>query len=172
MALFVLGLALVIIEILFFAHSTIVFGVIGVFLMLASIVWAMVDRYPGEGLLPSWRMLAIPLLNLFVAVVAAGIAIALLARYLPRTSLYRRFALVASNPPGTSLSTGHREFTLPPSILPGAQGISISILRPSGKARFGDDIVDVITQGEFVPPATPISVVQTDGMRVVVRATG
>src|SRR5205823_15034855 len=38
-ALFVLGLALVIIEILFFAHSTIVFGVVGVFLILASLFW-------------------------------------------------------------------------------------------------------------------------------------
>src|SRR5437762_13658455 len=43
-ALFVLGLALVIIEILFFAHSTIVFGVLGVLLMLASMLWAMIDR--------------------------------------------------------------------------------------------------------------------------------
>src|SRR5207247_11392755 len=37
-ALFVLGMALVLVEILFSAHSTIVFGVIGVFLMLASIL--------------------------------------------------------------------------------------------------------------------------------------
>src|ERR1044071_4119091 len=44
-ALFVLGVALVIIEILFFAHSTIIFGVLGVLLMLASMLWAMVDRY-------------------------------------------------------------------------------------------------------------------------------
>src|SRR5713226_8059693 len=47
-ALFFLGLVLVLIEILFFAHSTIVFGVVGVFLMLASLLWAMIDRYPGE----------------------------------------------------------------------------------------------------------------------------
>src|SRR2546430_5341026 len=33
-ALFVLGMVLVLIEILFFAHSTIIFGVLGVFLML------------------------------------------------------------------------------------------------------------------------------------------
>ncbi|MFN2540797.1 MAG: nodulation protein NfeD, partial [Chthoniobacterales bacterium] len=46
-ALFVLGMVLVIIEILFFAHSTIVFGVVGIFLMLAALLWAMIDRYPG-----------------------------------------------------------------------------------------------------------------------------
>src|SRR5205807_6846152 len=39
-ALFVVGVAFILIEILFFAHSTIVFGVIGVFLMLRSLLCA------------------------------------------------------------------------------------------------------------------------------------
>src|SRR5438105_11535064 len=60
-ALFVLGMALVLMEILFFAHSTIVFGVVGIFLMVASLLWAMVDRYPGETFLPTGQMLAMPL---------------------------------------------------------------------------------------------------------------
>ena len=169
-ALFLLGLALVLIEILFFAHSTIVFGVIGVFLMLASILWAMVDRYPDQTFFPTGRMLAVPLLNLFLAILAAAVVIALLARYLPRTSVYRRFALITSNPPGPSLSVRPREFAIPVALSPGTQGVSLSILRPSGKARFADHIVDVITQGEFIAPGTPISVVQTDGMRVVVES--
>ena len=170
-AIFILGLALVVIEILFFAHSTIVFGVVGVFLMLASILWAMIDRYPGETFWPSGRMLAVPLLNLFLAIVAATIVIALLARYLPRTSLYQRFALITSNPPGPSLSGAPREFAIPGALSPGMQGVSLSILRPSGKARFANHIIDVITQGEFIAPETPITVVQTDGMRVVVKAS-
>jgi membrane-bound serine protease (ClpP class) len=169
-ALFVLGMALVIIEILFFAHSTIVFGVVGVFLMLASLLWAMIDRYPGETFFPTGRMLAIPLLNLLLALVAAAIVITLLARYLPRTSIYRRFALITSNPPGPSLVGVPRQFVTPLALSPGMQGVSLSILRPSGKARFADHIVDVVTQGEFVPAETPITVVQADGMRVIVKA--
>src|SRR5438552_2400064 len=128
-ALFLLGLALVLIEILFFAHSTIVFGVMGVFLMLGSILWAMIDRYPGETFLPTGQMLAIPLLNLFIAIVASAIVIFLLARYLPRTSVYRRFALITSNPPGPSLSGAVREFETPVALTPGMQGTSLSILR-------------------------------------------
>jgi membrane-bound serine protease (ClpP class) len=170
-ALFVLGMVLVIIEILFFAHSTIVFGVVGVFLMLASLLWAMIDRYPGETFFPTGRTLAIPLLNLLLALIAAAIVITLLARYLPRTSIYRRFALIASNPPGPSLVGVPREFVTPLALSPGMQGVALSMLRPSGKARFADHIVDVITQGEFVPAETPITVVQADGMRVIVRAS-
>jgi len=169
--LFVLGMALVIIEILFFAHSTIVFGVVGVFLMLASLLWAMIDRYPGETFFPTGRMLAMPLLNLFLAIAAAAIGIVLLARYLPRTSIYRRFALITSNPSGPSLAGAPREFATALALSPGMEGVSLSILRPSGKARFADHIVDVVTQGEFVGPNTAITVVQTDGMRVVVKAS-
>jgi len=73
-------MALVLIEILFFAHSTIVFGVLGIFLMVASLLWAMIDRYPGETFFPTGQMLAVPLLKLFFAIIAAGIVIAILAR--------------------------------------------------------------------------------------------
>ena len=169
-ALFVLGMVLVIIEILFFAHSTIVFGVVGVFLMLASLFWAMVDRYPGEKLFPSGHTLAMPLLNLLLALIGAAVVMAVLARYLPKTSIYRRFALMTANPSGPSLAGTPREFATALDLSPGAKGTSLSILRPSGKARFLDQIIDVVTQGEFIPSNTAIIVVRKDGMRVVVRA--
>jgi membrane-bound serine protease (ClpP class) len=168
-ALFLFGLCLVLIEILFFAHSTIVVGVVGIFLMLGSILWAMIDRYPGDQFVPNAHMLAIPIRNLLIAMVASGIIIMLLARYLPRTSIYRRFALITSNPSGPSLAPGQREFFNDVVLSPGTVGKAVSILRPSGKARFSDRIVDVITQGEFIPEETAVTIVQADGMRVVVR---
>ncbi|PYL15617.1 MAG: hypothetical protein DME30_11085, partial [Verrucomicrobia bacterium] len=90
--------------------------------------------------------------------------------YLPRTSVYRRFALMTSNPPGPSLAGVPREFATAIDLSPGTEGISLSILRPSGKARFLDQIIDVVTQGEFIPSNTSITVVRRDGMRVVVKA--
>jgi membrane-bound serine protease (ClpP class) len=169
-ALFVLGMVLVLIEILFFAHSTIVFGVIGVFLMLASLLWTMIDRYPGQNFFPTGKMLAVPLLNMFIAIVGSFILIAVLARYLPRTSFYRRFALMDSNPPGPSLAGAPRQFATALALTPGMHGIAITVLRPSGKARFADHVVDVVTEGEFIAPQTPVTVIQTDGMRVVVKS--
>jgi membrane-bound serine protease (ClpP class) len=169
-ALFILGMVLVLIEILFFAHSTIIFGVVGVFLMLASLLWTMVDRYPGQNFFPTGKMLAIPLLNMFIAIIGSFIAIALLARYLPRTSIYRRFALMDSNPPGPSLAGVPRQFATALTLTPGTQGTAVTVLRPSGKARFADHVVDVVTEGEFIAPQTPVMVLQTDGMRVVVKS--
>ncbi len=169
-ALFILGMVLVLIEILFFAHSTIIFGVVGVFLMLASLLWTMVDRYPGQNFFPTGKMLAIPLLNMFIAIIGSFIVIALLARYLPRTSIYRRFALMDSNPPGPSLAGVPRQFATALTLTPGTQGTAVTVLRPSGKARFADHVVDVVTEGEFIAPQTPVIVLQTDGMRVVVKS--
>jgi membrane-bound serine protease (ClpP class) len=169
-ALFVLGIILVLIEILFFAHTTIVFGVLGVFLMLASLLWTMIDRYPGQNFFPTGKMLAIPLLNMFIAIVGSFIVIGLLARYLPRTSFYRRFALIDSNPPGPSLAGVPRQFAPALTLTPGTQGTAVTVLRPSGKARFANHVVDVVTEGEFIAPQTPVTVIQTDGMRVVVKS--
>jgi membrane-bound serine protease (ClpP class) len=169
-ALFVLGVIFVLVEILFFAHSTIVFGVVGVFLMLASLLWAMIDRYPGETFFPTGDMLAIPLRNLFVTLVAAVAVIMLLARYLPKTNLYRRFALMTTNPPGPSLAGVPREFATALNLAPGMQGTAQTMLRPSGKGRFAEHVVDVVTEGEFIAADTPIFVTHKDGMRVVVKA--
>src|SRR5436190_4277821 len=169
-ALFVLGVVLVLIEVLFFAHSTIVFGVLGAFLIIGSLLWTMIDRYPQQPFFPTGRQLAIPLLNMFIALVGSVIAIALLARYLPNTSFYRRFALMDSNPPGPSLAGAPRQFATALALVPGMQGTAITVLRPSGKARFSDHVVDVVTEGEFITPRTPVTVIQTDGMRVVVKS--
>ncbi|HEX4696440.1 MAG TPA: NfeD family protein [Candidatus Udaeobacter sp.] len=169
-ALFILGMVLVLIEILFFAHSTIVFGVVGVLLILASLLWSMIDRYPGQNFFPTGKMLAGPLLNMLIAIVGSFLVIALLARYLPRTSIYRRFALTESNPSGPSLGGAPRQFATALALTPGAEGTAVTVLRPSGKARFADHVVDVVTEGEFIAPQTPVTVIQMDGMRVVVKS--
>jgi membrane-bound serine protease (ClpP class) len=171
-ALFVVGLILVIVEVLFFGHSTIIIGVVGVFLMLGAILWAMIDRYPGETFLPTGEMLATPLRNLTITLVAAVGLIIVLARYLPKTSLYRRFALMTMIPSGPSLAGAPREFATALDVTPGMQGTAQTTLRPSGKARFADHIVDVVTEGEFIAADTPITVIQKDGMRVVVKEAG
>jgi membrane-bound ClpP family serine protease len=54
-------------------------------------------------------------------------------------------------------------------IAPGAEGIAVATLRPSGKAQFGDRVVDVFTGGEFITAQTPVIVTEIDGMRVLVR---
>jgi membrane-bound serine protease (ClpP class) len=171
-ALFVLGILFVLVEVFFFGHSTILFGVVGVLLMLASLLWAMIDRYPGQEFFPTGEMLKIPLLNLFLTFIGAAILITILARFLPRTSVYRRFILSTTNPPGPSLAAPPRPFATALPLAPGMKGRALTILRPSGKAEFDNHVVDVVTEGEFISPHSTVAIVSTDGMRVVVKGVG
>ncbi len=168
-ALFVIGVILVLLEVFIFGHSTIIVGVLGVLFMFASFVWAMVDRYPGQNFWPTGQMLKIPLLNMFLTFIGAAILIALLARFLPQTSIYRRFILSADIPPGPSLEGVPRSFARELPLAPGMQGRALTTLRPSGKAEFEDHVVDVVTEGEFISAETPVAIVSADGMRVVVK---
>ena len=168
-ALFVLGVVFVLVEVLLFGHSSIIVGVLGVLFIFASLLWAMIDRYPGQKFLPTGQMLKIPLLNMFLTFLSAAILIALLARFLPQTGIYQRFILSTTNPPGPSLVGVPRSFATALPLAPGMQGRALTILRPSGKAEFENHVVDVVTEGEFVAPETPVAIVSTDGMRVVVR---
>jgi membrane-bound ClpP family serine protease len=52
--------------------------------------------------------------------------------------------------------------------LVGQRGIATTRLTPSGKARFGDESVDVITDGVAVAQGTPVVVTEVSGNRVVV----
>jgi len=51
----------------------------------------------------------------------------------------------------------------------GHVGTTTSMLRPSGSAKFGEQYVDVVTEGDFIPVGTPIQVVEVEGTRIVVK---
>jgi membrane-bound serine protease (ClpP class) len=51
----------------------------------------------------------------------------------------------------------------------GDWGTADSPLRPAGKARFGEEYVDVVTDGSFVDKGRQVRVIEISGNRVVVR---
>jgi membrane-bound serine protease (ClpP class) len=40
---------------------------------------------------------------------------------------------------------------------------------PGGKARIGEELIDVVSEGDFIDRGLPIEVVEVIGTRVVVR---
>jgi membrane-bound serine protease (ClpP class) len=163
--LFAIGLSLIISEIVIHP-GTVIPGLIGLLLVGASLIWAMMDRYPHDPLIPTGGMLVRPLIVLGLTVLVACIAIFFINITLPSTPFFRFIALARTQPSGPSFSP--RTVDSPISLSVGANGVALSILRPSGNARFGDAIVDVITRGEFIEPASPIRVLAIEGSRVVV----
>jgi membrane-bound serine protease (ClpP class) len=55
------------------------------------------------------------------------------------------------------------------SIKIGDVGQVVSILRPTGKAKFGDAIVDVVAEAEFLDKGTQVEIIKIHGNRVVVK---
>jgi membrane-bound serine protease (ClpP class) len=164
---FVIGLALVIIEI-FVVPGTIIPGIIGTLMMLLSLVWAMVDHWPssdGNWSLPSGDQLERPILNLIIALVGTSVAIMLLARFLPKTAFYRRLVLADAVAAGPGISVP----VVNTSVLIGATGKASTTLRPAGKAEIGGEVHDVVSAGDFIPAGTTVRVISADGMRIVVE---
>ncbi|MGE3806887.1 MAG: NfeD family protein, partial [Gemmataceae bacterium] len=51
----------------------------------------------------------------------------------------------------------------------GTIGEAATTLRPAGKARFGDEFIDVVAEGSYVQPGTRIQVIEIEGNRIVVK---
>ena len=164
-ACFAIGVALVIGE-LFLHPGTVIPGLVGALMMFGALVWAMIDRYPSQPLMPTEDMLVRPLINLGIAILGSGALIAVLVNYLPASPLYRRIALVSALPGGD----GNAIPEAARGVQSGMTGSAKTMLRPSGKADFGGHPVDVVTEGGFIEAGATVRVVLIEGARVVVEA--
>ena len=162
---FAVGLLLVLGE-LFLHPGTMIPGLIGVVLMFGSLVWAMVDHWPGTPGLPSATDFQKPMLNLVIAILGGSVLIAVLAKFLPQTSFFRRLVLSASSASGPSVTVPVVNLELHV----GDTGVAATTLRPSGKATFAGEAHDVTADGDFITQGTGVRVVSVDGMRVVVES--
>ena len=164
LALFIVGVALVAVE-LFVLPGTVFVGVAGAALMLVAVIMATADLYPGMPTLPSPGQLKMPFQELGIAFAGSVLAVWLLSLWLPRTSVYGK--LVSQGASGVSsvdLQLEEQESRL------GEVGVTVSMLRPGGKARFGDDVLDVITQGEFLAKGQRVRIIGHSARESIVEA--
>lgn len=162
---FVIGLALVISE-LFVHPGTILPGIAGILLILVSLVMAMVDMYPGKPAMPTLPQIRLPVENLMLALLCSLVIMALLARILPKTSIYRTLVSQSASGVSTVAAKGQEQASRV-----GQTGVAISNLRPGGKAQFGNDILDVITQGEMISKGESVRIIGNSGTEAIVEVT-
>jgi membrane-bound serine protease (ClpP class) len=161
-ALFGLGVVLLIVEI-FVLPGFGAAGIAGIVAIATALLLAMVERLPGTRW-PEFDQWEQAVVNLGIGIGGAVVLGALLARWLPRTSLFRRLELskTLDSAEGYTTSRGGRQ------ALPGATGVAETVLRPAGKGRFGEHLVDVVTDGEYIEKGDAIRIVSVEGARVVV----
>ena len=165
--LFVTGVAFICVE-LFVVPGTGIFGIGGGVMIVISILLAsQTFIFPNN----AYQMRQVPVSLLMVAAGAAGgvISIGVIRRFLPHTPYFNRMLL--QPPEGEQLEEiQRREVLVAWGHLAGKRGITTTQLTPSGKARFGDEVVDVISDGDLIPKGTAVYVAEVLGNRVLVKA--
>jgi membrane-bound serine protease (ClpP class) len=166
--LFVAGVGCLLLEI-FVIPGFGIFGLGGGAMVLASIILASQtsksfiprNEYQRDQLLTSLSTIAVACLGM------VAVAFFLRSR-LPRSPVLNR--LMLEPPEGDEAATiSRRESLVNFQDLVGSQGTTTTQLTPSGKARFGDLLVDVIADSEVIPPGAAIEVVAVRGNRVLVK---
>jgi len=178
-AVFVLGVVLVAVE-LFWFSGTLIIGMVGVVCMLVALVMGMTDIYPdmpwfptGEGkgdsmpqvegidfALPDFSK---PIRDLMIAFVLSIPVIWALAKYLPQTAFFARFASeAASGVESVAALAAEVDSRL------GQVGEATTPLHPGGKAMFGDDMCTVVTQGEMIAVGAQVKVIGHRGSDLLV----
>jgi membrane-bound serine protease (ClpP class) len=169
--LFVVGLICLGLELFVFPGFG-VFGISGVLLILVSIVMAShTFVWPTQEY--EYRQMVSTLFQVTAVLVSVGVGVAFVGRFLPSIPLFNRMILRPEpydgidpdDPLAKPLMDGESSL----SFLLGETGRTTTVLRPTGKARFGEMLVEVSADGFYLEPDTLVEVVEVLGQRVIVR---
>ncbi len=171
--LFFIGLVLLMAE-LFVIPGFGIAGASGIVCMFAGLV-LMVVPTTGQGWMPMpapevARVLRESVLYTILSIVVSCIAFYFMAKHFGSIPVLNRMILHTTAPgsPGTGASNvagGSGSFL---GITQGALGQAVTDLRPSGTVEINNQIVDVVTLGDWIETGAKVRVVDIQGNRVVV----
>lgn len=170
--LFLLGLVLLGME-FFLIPGFGVFGVSGILMIVGSLVMAS-HTFAGMSAGESFEESMSSLGSLAGAMATVIVVAALVNRFLPSIPILNKLILT---PPGY-VATAADAPRLDPHVLegqtdgpvvPGDIGRTASTLRPSGKAVFSDQFLDVVSDGGYIDHGTDVEVIRVAGNRIIVR---
>jgi membrane-bound serine protease (ClpP class) len=156
---FIIGVSLILLEI-FVIPGFGIAGISGIILVFASLFFSLVGGDPFLDL----ELVSRAIIQLSLSLVIALVLIFVLAKYLPKTSVFNKFVLSESEKSVDGFSS--HSFA---EDLIGAEGIALTTLRPAGTAEINGRRVDVMTESEYVEKDKKIKVLAVDGIRVLVK---
>lgn len=169
-AIFVVGVIFIVLDIFLFS-GTFILGFVGLLMVLGSLLFSMVDRFQwqdwkadevGVGL---WSVMSGPATALAIGLLGSIALFAFLMKFLPRVPFLDRYFLPATVMGGSGVieeEPNHESRV-------GWTGTAETDLRPSGKALFDGQEIDVTAESSFVPAGSNLRILSEDGMRVVVK---
>jgi membrane-bound serine protease (ClpP class) len=96
-------------------------------------------------------------------IVAFAAALIFLSYFFPRLG-----KLVKGPYLDTTLADSHADSHEAQEVKVGELGTAATLLRPAGKARFGERAIDVVTEGDFIEKGAKVKILAIKGNRVVV----
>jgi membrane-bound serine protease (ClpP class) len=175
-ALFIAGILLLMVEVFVLPGFGIV-GFAGIICIILGLFGMLIknppDRLPWPQTAWDWEMFLNGVLGLSLGFAGFVVLAWLSSKYLPRIQFLSGLILV---PAAATQRAGMRvSMTTPPEsrtagVRVGDAGQVVSTLRPTGKAKFGDAIVDVVAEAEFLDKGATIEIIEIHGNRVVVKA--
>lgn len=144
---FLLGLALILFELLIPGFTIV--GITGFLISIYSIIQTYPNNYLGG-------------LVVFIVFVLSFIIIRVLKRKGHRINLFEKIGLKTEINSKDTLEKSYEEYL-------GKEGTALTILRPSGKARIGSEVLDVMSEGGFIEKESKIKVVKVQGNKIIVR---
>ena len=169
-AIFVVGVAFILLDIFLFP-GTFVMGITGVFMVLGSLLFSMVDKFTwGDWKektesVDFWNVFSGPATALSIGLLGSVVLFALMIRFLPNIPFLKRHFLPASVEGGSGVieeKEGHQSRV-------GWTGVAETDMRPTGKALIDGKILDVTAESNFVKQGASLRIVSEDGMRIVVK---
>jgi membrane-bound serine protease (ClpP class) len=174
-ALFVTGVLLLLVEILLIPGFGVT-GFVGITCVIAGLFGMLIknppDRLPWPESEFDWKLFINEVWAIGLGFIGFVVLAALLRKYIPRTGFFSRLTLA----PATAKRGSEMEISMTAPaesaetvIKAGDSGEALSRLRPAGKARFGEAVVDVVAEGAFIDKGVKVTIIEVRGNRVVVR---
>jgi membrane-bound ClpP family serine protease len=176
-ALFVIGILLLLIE-FFVLPGFGIAGAAGIICLLAGLFGMLIknppDKFPWPSSALDWSDFSDGAIGLSLGFMGFLVLAWLLSKYMPKMPFLGGLILVpaAAKQGGTmnvSMTGPAKSKALDVNV--GDTGEVVSTLRPTGKVRFGDAVVDVVAHGDFINRGTIVEIIEIHGNRVVVKAT-
>ncbi len=159
--LFLVGLILLLTD-LFFVAGFGVLAIPGAVLMFAGMFLSLMGRPE----LWTWQSVGSGARPLLLALITTVVIACLMLKMLPRTSAWNWLVLHEEERSEAGyIATGQHD------ALVGKEGVAFTPLRPSGTGLIDGRRVNVAADGEFIEKDSPITVVEVEGNRIVVRKT-
>jgi membrane-bound serine protease (ClpP class) len=174
-ALFILGILLLVLE-FFVLPGFGVAGFAGIICIIAGLFGMLIknppDRLPWPRDALAWNEFTWGVIGLALGFTGFLIVVWLFSKYLPKIKLFSGLSLV----PSMQRQGGQMQVSMTSSyesrragVKAGDTGEVVSKLRPTGRAKFGEALVDVVAEGDFLDKGTKVEIIKIHGNRVVVR---